>query len=50
MKRGGFDHNNFYAAQFYGRVGYQRRTVHAVTAARGRNIDSAAPIDARAVT
>jgi ribulose-5-phosphate 4-epimerase/fuculose-1-phosphate aldolase len=22
MKRGGFDHNNFYAAQFYGRVGY----------------------------
>ncbi|HME41085.1 MAG TPA: class II aldolase/adducin family protein [Steroidobacteraceae bacterium] len=22
MKRGGFDHNNFYSAQFYGRVGY----------------------------
>jgi ribulose-5-phosphate 4-epimerase/fuculose-1-phosphate aldolase len=22
MKRGGFDHNNFYGAQFYGRVGY----------------------------
>lgn len=22
MKRGGFDHNNFYAAQFYGRVAY----------------------------
>jgi len=22
MKYGGFDHNNFYAAQFYGRVGY----------------------------
>ena len=22
MKRNGFDHNNFYAAQFYGRVGY----------------------------
>jgi ribulose-5-phosphate 4-epimerase/fuculose-1-phosphate aldolase len=22
MKRGGFDYNNFYAAQFYGRVGY----------------------------
>jgi ribulose-5-phosphate 4-epimerase/fuculose-1-phosphate aldolase len=22
MKRGGFDHNNFYGAQFHGRVGY----------------------------
>src|SRR3984957_6707530 len=22
MKRGGFDHNNFYSAQFYGRAGY----------------------------
>ena len=22
MKRAGFDHNNFYGAQFYGRIGY----------------------------
>jgi len=41
MKRGGFDHHNFYGAQFYGRVGYHAfEGITLYAEERGRMLDS----------